>query len=103
MPEMGIERVADEAVGRDRAVVGEPVVVRLHHRQVRVVVGDLLEEAAGEDGHEEQLGVDAVFVLLVQTLHAVAGAVGARAVVLEVALARELHLAAARAGSGSRT
>ena len=59
------------------------------------MVGDLLEEAAGEHGHEEQLGVEAVFVLLLEPLQPVAGAVGARAVVLEVALPRELHLAAA--------
>jgi len=90
------ERVPDQTVGRGCAVVlGQPRVVRLHHRHVGVAIGDLLEEPAGEHRREQQLGVEAVFVLLLEPLDAVAGPGGARAVVVEVALARELHHAAA--------
>ena len=48
---------------------------------------DLLQEPAREHGREQQFGVEAVFVLLLQPLDTVAGTGGARAVVVEVALA----------------
>ena len=77
------ERVADQPVGRHRRVLGEPGVVGLHHRQVRVLVRDVLEEPHREHRREQQLGVDAVLVLLTQPLQPVARPIGARPVVVE--------------------
>ena len=75
------DRVADEPVGRDRAVVvREPRVVGPQHRPVDLAVGDALEEAGREHGREEHLGVDAVLVLLPEPLLGRARAVVRRAV-----------------------
>ena len=88
----GDDRVADETVGRDRAVVlGEERVVGAHHRQVRVLVGDVLDVAADEHGWVQHLGVDPVEVLLTEPLRGVAGPGDGCAVVVPVRLAEHLE------------
>ena len=88
------EGVADEPIGRNRAVLEEPIVVRVNHREVHRAIGDLLEESARKNRGEQKLSVDPILVLLVQALQPVAGAVCTRAVRIEIALPGELHLPA---------
>ena len=90
------DRVADEAIGGDGAVVvREPGVVRADHRAVHVAIGDPLEEPRGEHRREQHLGVDTVLVLLAETLLGGAGAVVGRPVGLEVGRGIEADRAAA--------
>src|SRR5579859_3179577 len=91
------ERIADEAVGGDGAVVlSQECVVRLHHRQVRLAVRDPPDEPGREDRREEHLGVDAVAVLLLQALDSAAGTLLRVAVPVEIGAVGELHRPRAR-------
>ncbi len=69
---------ADQAVGRDRAIfLGEPVVVAADHRLVDLVMADVAPEHRPRDHRREQdLGVHAVAVLLLDALLGRAGAGG---------------------------
>ena len=87
-PEVGMTALPISRSGRDGAVVlGEERVVRAHHRQVRLAVGQVLDEPGDEHRRVQHLGVDPVGVLLAQALRGVAGAGDRRAVVVPVRLA----------------
>ena len=86
----GNHGVADEPIGGYRVeVLGQEGVVGLDHREVDLGVDDALEEAGGEDGREEDFGVDAVLVLLAEALLGGAGAGGGGAVLVVVGHAPE--------------
>ena len=69
------DRVADEPVRGDGAVVlGQEIVEGPHHGHIRLAVLDVLDEAGDEHRRVEHLGIDAVPVLLAETLACVAGA-----------------------------
>ena len=86
------EGIADEPVRRHRAVLlGQPGVVSLHDGQVDLLVADRLDETGHEDRSEQDLSVDTVDVLLVETLNGVTRAFPGRAVLVEVAGVGELH------------
>ena len=77
--------VADQAVGCDRAVVvGQEGVVGADHRAVDLAIGDGLDEARCEDRREENLGIEAVLVLLAQALLGITGTFGRAAVLVVV-------------------
>ena len=69
---------ADQPVGRDRAIfLGEPVVVAADHRLVDLVMRDVApEDGPGDHRCEQDLGVHAVLVLLLDPLLGRAGAGG---------------------------
>ena len=69
---------ADQTVGRDGAIFfGEPVVVAADHRLVDFVMRDVApEDGPGDHRREQDLGVHAVLVLLLDALLGRAGAGG---------------------------
>ena len=94
-PAGGDHRIGDQPLGRHRAVVLRQEVVKgADHRHVGLPVLDVLDEPADEDGRVENLGVDAVAVLLGQPLPGVPRARHRRAVRLPVGAALDLERAA---------
>ena len=81
----GRDRVTDEAIGGNRAVViGQPRVVGTNHCPIYVGILDAFEKARCEHRWEQHLGIEAVFVLFTQALLCRPRAVVGRAVGLVI-------------------